>query len=178
MLYALTSNRPLFKPVEFRKGLNIIMAERQSTTDEELPLTQRRTRNGAGKSSIIDLVHFLLAGKPEGALTSKALIDWSFRLTLDVGPEIVEVQREIGNARMVYVEKAEHPRYAKKISAAEWATRLGKTWFRLEGGRQTGGVSFRQLITYFARRRRDGGYDSPVRTFRAQTNAVIETRAC
>lgn len=62
-----------------------------------------------------------------------------------------------------------------EIPNTAWATRLGQTWFQLNGRRQPGAASFRQLISYFARRRRDGGYDDPVRTFRAQSSAVTET---
>ena len=62
MLYRLSANRASFKSIEFRKGLNIVLADRQLPIDDDEKTEQRRTRNGAGKSSLIDLVHFLLAG--------------------------------------------------------------------------------------------------------------------
>lgn len=178
MLYRLSADHPSFKTIEFRKGLNIVLADRQIPADGDERAPQRRTRNGAGKSSIIDLVHFLLAGDAEGALKAEALRDWSFELSLDVGDERLAVRRGPASSR-VSIRK-DGPRFADSTDAEEltnaaWTGRLGKAWFHLNGSRQPGAASFRQLISYFARRRRDGGYDDPVRTFRAQANAVSET---
>lgn len=174
MLYRLSADHESFKTFAFREGLNIVLADRHLPADEEAP-PQRRTRNGAGKSSIIDLIHFLLAGSAEGALKSKALAEWSFELSLDVGPERLAVRRRAANSGFSIRRDAGSASDATDITNAAWANRLGQTWFNLSGSRQAGAASFRQLISYFARRRRDGGYDDPVRTFRAQTNAVSET---
>jgi uncharacterized protein YydD (DUF2326 family) len=178
MLYRLSADHPSFKTIEFRKGLNIILADRQlpSNGDEQGPA--RRTRNGAGKSSMIDLIHFLLAGSAEGALKAEVLADWVFEFTLDVGDERLTVQRGAKSPRVSILK--EGPGFvdsteAEELSNAAWTSQLGKAWFQLNGSRQSGAASFRQLISYFARRRRDGGYDDPVRTFRAQTSAVSET---
>lgn len=177
MLYRLSANHASFKDMEFRQGLNIVLADRQiSPEDEKKPPQQRRTRNGAGKSSLIDLVHFLLAGGPEGALKSKELRDWAFELSLDVGDERLRVRRGLDSSRVqVQPEGSGFPDgSASELTNAAWTARLGKAWFQLNGNRQSGGASFRQLFSYFARRRRDGGYDDPARTFRVQTNAVSE----
>jgi uncharacterized protein YydD (DUF2326 family) len=178
MLYRLSSDRPSFKTIQFRKGLNIVLADRQLPADGDERAPQRRTRNGAGKSSIIDLVHFLLGGDSEGALKSEALVDWTFDLSLDVGDERLVVRRGRGSPRVSI--QNDGPEFADSAEAGEltnvaWISRLGKAWFQLNGSRQPGAASFRQLISYFVRRRRDGGYDDPVRTFRAQANAVNET---
>jgi uncharacterized protein YydD (DUF2326 family) len=78
MLYRLSADHPSFKTIEFRKGLNIILADRHLPSNEEEQGPERRTRNGAGKSSMIDLIHFLLAGSAEGALKAEVLADWVF----------------------------------------------------------------------------------------------------
>lgn len=178
MLYRLTANHPSFKTLEFRKGLNIILADRQLPADKDAGGPQRRTRNGAGKSSAIDLVHFLLAGSADGALKSEALSDWVFELLLDVGKDRLAVRRAQSSTRVTIQKESvgfggdSDP---TELSNTAWGSQLGKAWFHLSNGRSPGAASFRQLITYFARRRRDGGYDDPVRTFRASSNAVIET---
>jgi uncharacterized protein YydD (DUF2326 family) len=64
MLYALSADQKSFKTVSFHEGLNIILADRQLPINENVP-PQRRTRNGAGKSSIIDLIHFLWEEGPK-----------------------------------------------------------------------------------------------------------------
>src|SRR5262249_35326959 len=56
-----------------------------------------------------------------------------------------------------------------------WCKRLGEEWFGLREKRGNGDVTYRQLISYFARRKRDGGLDNPIRTFRAQSAASYET---
>ena len=172
MLRSLISDKESFKAFTFREGLNIVLAGRVSAPDDEAA-PERRTRNGAGKSSLIDLIHFLLAGSPEGALKSKMLHDWSFTLSLDVGAEVWTIERGLSEKKSITRARESAP--AKEISATALAQQLGQTWFHLDGSKATGGASFRQLISYFARRRRDGGYEFPVRMFRAQSNAVCET---
>jgi len=179
MLHRISSDHASFKTFEFRKGLNIILADRQNATDDKAaPAQDKRTRNGAGKSSFIDLVHFLLAGGPEGALKSKELAEWTFNLCLDVGDERLVVERKLDGSRLSISSDRPNFRNGERpteISNAAWGSRLGKAWFQLNGNKQSGGASPRQLLSYFARRRRDGGYDDPIRTFRAQSNAVSET---
>ncbi|MCH7885545.1 MAG: hypothetical protein IIC01_09875 [Planctomycetes bacterium] len=45
-----------FKMLKFRAGLNIILADKSEGA------SQRQTRNGAGKSSLLEIVHFLTSG--------------------------------------------------------------------------------------------------------------------
>ena len=175
MLYELKSNRSSFKSLKFHKGLNIILADRQAIPDGSEANSDRRTRNGAGKSSIIDLVHFLLAGKPEGALKSQALSEWLFELKLDVGSELMTISRSPKSPKANVQVKVGRSEELLDLSSVALGNRLGQNWFNLSSEKQPGAASFRQLISYFARRRRDGGYDDPVRTFRAQPNAVSET---
>lgn len=172
MLHSLTANVATFKAFEFQKGLNIIVAERTQVapTPEEVESQQRRTRNGAGKSSVIDIVHFVLGGRPEGALKARALAEWTFTLLLDLKDDRVLVERSIANSKLLRL-----PQVKEELSIGAWTQVLGEIWFGLSADRKAGGASFRQLFSYFARRRRDGGYDNPVLTFRSQSAASIET---
>jgi uncharacterized protein YydD (DUF2326 family) len=127
MLYSLTSDRETFKTLEFRGGLNIILADRMAE-DKERPAAERRTRNGAGKSSVLDLVHFLLAGKPDGALKSQALSDWVFELALQVGDNCVEVRRSPKDLKVVGIRET-----APDFSAAKATTLTRSAWANLLG---------------------------------------------
>lgn len=173
MIHTLKSDHPKFKAVTFGAGLNILLADRiddDETTSSSV--RQRRTRNGAGKSSFIDLLHFLLAGRPEGALKSEALAEWRFTGEF-YGPTGIplSVNRSLVNPGVVQRRSGSK---TNQISAVALAQELGEDWFGLGEKQGPGGPSFRQLMPYFARRRRDGGYDHPVRTSRSQSTAAFE----
>ncbi len=57
MLRKLGSNDARFKEITFQAGMNIIVAARTVGS------TETDTRNGSGKSSIIEMLHFLLGGQ-------------------------------------------------------------------------------------------------------------------
>lgn len=174
MLHRLSADRDGFKSLHFRPGLNIVLATRADSDQEDRQRAgERRSRNGAGKSSIIDLVHFLLGGKSEGALTSATLAEWNFTLEVDVASDRLQVTRSVGNAKQVFIRS---PRLGMdRLQNTQWCKRLGEEWFGLREKRGNGDVTYRQLVSYFARRKRDGGIDSPTRTFRNQSTASSET---
>jgi uncharacterized protein YydD (DUF2326 family) len=172
MIRALESDDPRFRTLEFGPGLNILLADRFDDGDESSSTTkQRRTRNGAGKSSFIDIVHFLLGGRAEGALASTALEQWSFSGEFrNPRDGALGVDRSLAKPRVVRRRTGT----TVETSVNAYTQDLGRDWFKLEEGQASGGPSFRQLMAYFARRRRDGGYDHPVRTFRVQSSASAE----
>jgi uncharacterized protein YydD (DUF2326 family) len=57
MIIEITSTLETFKPLRFKSGLNILVAERHESSGP------KETRNGTGKTSFIELVHYLLAEK-------------------------------------------------------------------------------------------------------------------
>jgi len=175
MLHRLSANRSSFKAIDFRPGLNILLTERTTASDDAAE--QLLSRNGAGKSSVIDIIHFLLGGQHEGALKTAALADWTFRLELDLGSERGEVERNITSRKTV--ERGAQFEvllgFASTISNTDWCKELGHIWFGLPEEIETGGATFRQLISYFARRKRDGGFEDPVRSVHRQSAMSIET---
>ncbi|AZN72288.1 DUF2326 domain-containing protein [Georhizobium profundi] len=170
MLHRLSSDRAQFKTLAFKPGLNIILASRHEGSDSS---AKRRSRNGAGKSSVLDIVHFLLGGQTEGALKSSVVKDWNFTLELDVGPERLAVTRRASDATQVAI--AGSSILQSRITNSLWCKHLGEAWFGWTGKKGAGGTSYRQLISFFARRKRDGGLEDPIRTFRSQTSASSET---
>src|SRR5262249_27145753 len=86
----------------------------------------------------------------------------------------IKVTRSIESQKLVSIASGDDEEPSVLTNAA-WSQRLGQVWFGLEVHRLAGAASYRQMFSYFARRRRDGGFDDPVRTFRAQGPASIET---
>lgn len=167
MIREIRSDDARFKALTFRAGLNILLADRFDDEAVASSSRDRRTRNGAGKSSFIDIVHFLLGGKAEGALTSTALSEWSFIGEFDgpmCGPPL-------GVHRSLLQPKVIRRRSVSEFhdTQATFVQVMGQDWFKLPDATGAGGPSFRQLLAFFARRRRDGGYDHPTRTFRVQS---------
>ena len=54
MINSIFSNQDSFKTVEFRSGFNVILADRTETS------SVRDSRNGLGKSTLIQIIHFCL----------------------------------------------------------------------------------------------------------------------
>ncbi|KAK0351590.1 hypothetical protein LTR94_024361, partial [Friedmanniomyces endolithicus] len=176
MIRSIRSDDQRFKSVTFGPGLNILLADKfddQAKPADRKSAKDLRTRNGAGKSSFIDIIHFLLGGKAEGALTSAALAEWSF--SGEFGSPISSL--EFGVERSLVA-----PKVIRRLTSASSADltvnaflqEIGRDWFKLPDATGPGGPSFRQMMAFFARRRRDGGYDHPTRTFRVQSTQSSE----
>ena len=78
MLYSIKSDRPSFKTVEFKPGYNVILAERTKEA------TKKDSRNGLGKSTLLEIIHFCLGAQKGETLSKPQMDDWTFILELDL----------------------------------------------------------------------------------------------
>ncbi|TET21440.1 MAG: DUF2326 domain-containing protein [Candidatus Stahlbacteria bacterium] len=158
-----------FKEVTFHEGLNILVATK---TKEEDP---RKTRNRSGKTSLIEIMHFLLGGKcgTDSIFRLDDLISYTFGMEFDLGDSVVTVQRSGSNPNELivrggiqdwpispYTKDDSNERF---ISNTDWRVVLGHFLFDLSGSaseEKTGkfGPSFRSLISYFIRNENAGGF--------------------
>src|SRR5688572_4896428 len=102
MIYRIFSSLATFKGLEFKSGLNVLIAQKEAGASD------KQTRNRAGKSSLIEIVHFLTgseAGK-NSLFRSEALVDASFGMEFDLGGERLLVKRSGGEKSKVHVEGA------------------------------------------------------------------------
>ena len=150
--------------------------------------TDRQTRNGAGKTSLVELVHFLLGGSypTDHFLRASALVDSWYGLRLDLAGNRVEIRRTPSTAKEVVVvdgDVATWPRAPKvnkktdelTIQNTAWRVVLGDKMFGLRDDEGEGesedededeeahrfGPTFRMLFPYFARRQNGGGFLRP-----------------
>ena len=81
MIRELKSDLESFKTLTFGPGLNVILA------DKSPDATDLQSRNGAGKTSLVELVHFLFGAdaKPQSIFRSEALSEWTFSASADIG---------------------------------------------------------------------------------------------
>lgn len=152
MIERLDSSLPGFKTLRFHRGMNVLLAEKSPGA------TERQTRNGAGKTSVVELVHFLLGGdaNKDHFLRRAELAESSFSMRFDLGGARVDVERVPAAYRDVIVD-------GKRLANTEWKALLGREMFGLSepDAEESAGPSFRSLISYFARRQNSGGFHSP-----------------
>ena len=160
MIKKLSANHPTFKTVEFREGFNVIWADRT------LESTKGDSRNGLGKSTLIEIIHFCLgakASKGKGLLVA-ALKGWEFTLDLEIAGKTFSVTRSVDQPTVFVIDgdtgnwpiKPKNKKGALTYGLRDWNTLLGSLFFGLptevEGKYQP---SFRSLVSYFIRRHKD-----------------------
>lgn len=170
MITRLSSSLESFKTLEFGPGLNVLLADKSEGA------TDLQTRNGAGKTSFVDTVHFLTGGKAgtESIFRSDALIDASFEMRIDVGDDDVTVERSGASPSKIYLNgpvenwpippKFKEDRGDFEISNTNWCHTLGAKWFGLDAPPDTDTKfqpTFRSLFAYFARRQSSGAFQYP-----------------
>lgn len=180
MIHRIYSDLPKFKDLAFSSGLNVLLA------DTVPGATERQTRNRAGKTSLVEIVHFLLGSNadPDSLFRTPALINATFGIDVDLGLERVVVERSGRNPSKLSVQGGTavdwpaSPAVSRKdgqrmISNSKWRVVLGELWFRFnqETLRESLGLytpTFRSLFSYFARRELTGGFIEPVTQSRRQ----------
>lgn len=158
MIHSIHSSMPTFKNLHFRQGLNVLLA------DKSPGATDKQTRNGAGKSSLVELIHFLLGANPDSIFTN-ALRQYSFNMEFDLGQARRYVERSGKRAGTVIVQGTDTEDWLMSSSNDDWKTVLGYIMFSLPDKAQAAkfAPTFRSLFSYFVRRKSAGGFLSPIK---------------
>lgn len=192
MIHLVFSSLRSFKTLTLRPGLNILLS------DKSPDATDQHTRNRAGKSSLVELIHFVCGGNCESDSTFRApeLIQSFFGLELDVFGEPVRLARRAAEPSKIVVERGETKRWPKLpqqekdserkvISNTALRQVLGGAFFgideqadsaEIEGG--TGRPTFRSLFAYFARRESNGGMREAMRQNAMQQTGDAQMAIC
>ena len=172
MIKKLSANHSTFKTVEFSNGFNVIWADR--TQDA----TKRDSRNGLGKSTLIEIIHFCLGAKTSKGkgLLVEALQGWEFTLDFEITGRPVSVTRRVDDPNTFFVDgdtadwqiKPKRKKGEFAYGLRDWNTLLGNLFFELpieaDGKYQP---TFRSLISYSIRRGKDA-FTTPFEHHRKQ----------
>ena len=158
MIRRIDSSLPTFKKLLLEPGLNVIL------TKKEADASDKQTRNRAGKSSIIEIINFVLGAQDEKSsiFRSEALEKESFSLQLEIAGNIFDVNRSGQSAKKINRTVIDS-NDSHTLSNSEWTTFLGEEMFKLHQLLYTGRhkPTFRSLFSYFARRQLSDAFISP-----------------
>ena len=180
VIHRITSDLPSFKPVELRAGFNVIISDKFEQSSDG------QTRNKSGKSSLLQLIHFLV-GKENGTdslFRKPELEDYTFSMEFDLKGALIRVNRCGVNFGWLIVELLDGSTESWpidplrgnswiKISHAKWRAVLGLAMFGVEEGLGTYGPTFGQLFSYFVRRAENGGLAEPTKQAYQQQPADV-----
>lgn len=159
MIKAVRCDQKPFKTITFGKGFNVILAQR---TEES---TEKDSRNGTGKTSLIEIIHFCLGSriKPKNTLRAKELENFTFILDLTLRGKEYTIYRNTSSRSYIEIEGdfsdwPIQPLYDDKknvytMKAKDWKLLLGYLMFDLPiTTNKKYKPTFRSLISYFIRR--------------------------
>lgn len=179
MIYSISANDKRFKSVKFKKGLNIILADRKQESKD------KDSRNGLGKTTLINIIHFLLGAELEkNSLPVDKIQDWIFSIELDLLSARIIASRGIENPGIIKVEgdidklsikpEREDKEGFDYYKVELWKKVLGIYFYGLQSSSRDKYVpTFRSLISYSIRRGVDA-YTDPFRYFRSQPSWSVQ----
>lgn len=163
MIEKISSTLETFEEIKLHSGLNILLADITNKS------TDKDTRNGLGKTTFVDIIHFLFGGSCTTNSIFKLpifknhffIMDYRFDNTL------FTIKRRGFDSNYVYVCCEKGSKYEEifgsqenRLKVAEWNNFLGNSLFNLDN-RDTilnENIKFRTLFPYFARKTSDGGF--------------------
>lgn len=174
MIRAIRCDHASFHEVHFGSGLNVILADRTRES------TKTDSRNGLGKSTLIDIIHFCLgagATKNKGLLVPQ-LSGWTFTLDLTINGAEVSASRSTASPNVITVEgevnswpirpERDEVTGLSELTVSQWRDTLGHLMFGLPiATDRKYSPTFRSLIAFLSRRGRDA-YSIPFESHRKQ----------
>ncbi len=176
MIHSVKCDKPSFKTIEFKPGFNVILAERTKES------TKRDSRNGLGKSTLIEIIHFCLGSNKGETLKKPNLDDWTFTLELDLGNKRYSISRNTLHTNKILIEgdcsdwtikpTTDEKTQKQVISQRDWNKALGILMLKLQPIYDDLKYipTFRSLISYFIRRNgQSGAFLNPFQQYKHQS---------
>ena len=173
MIRSISSDLSTFKTIAFHDGLNILLADKSPNSSDG------QTRNSAGKSSLIELIQFLMgANSTKDSLARHPELEgYTFTGVFKIGDHDIKASRRGSDAGKILMSAEDAHKIGAEIKQGKdgtffitndaWKSALGHHMFRLprDPWKRQHPPSFRQLFPYFARRAGSGGYERPEKTW-------------
>jgi len=175
MIRKISADNPKFKTTIFEPGLNVILAERTKES------AKKDSRNGLGKSALIEIIHFCLGSAAGETLSKPELNNWTFTLDIDLGDKPYSISRNTAKPSRIIISgdcsnwvikpDIDDKTGKRVISSKDLRIVLGQLMFGLkpESSGENYQPTFGSLISYFARRNgHRGGFLSPFQNHQKQ----------
>lgn len=166
MLKNITSSLESFKSLTFKPGLNILIAHKKSSNLSD----DKHTRNAVGKTSLIEIVHFLFGCEGKNTIFSRPpLKGHYFQAEFDLKGLDFKVQRR-GN-KIETIDLLQTPSNLKtpqKFKKDDGCRYLGNLLFNLPLHQENDAPSFRELFSYFVRQDSKKGFNNFKKYIEAQ----------
>ena len=186
MIRQLSSDLESFKTLTFGPGLNVILADKSEGASD------LQSRNGAGKTSFVELVHFLFgaAATPKSIFRSAALGDWTFSASVDIGGKTCSISRSGKKPSRICIDGDiedwpvdSHNEFFPvhhELPNEQWKNALGARWFGLSahGSAEQFQPGLRSLFSFVARRQEGGGFQQPMKHSSMQQPWDQQTTIC
>lgn len=171
MILSIESSLSTFKPVTLREGLNVLLSDKSAGS------TEKQTRNSAGKTSLVEVIHFLYGADcdKDSLFRVPELIEHTFKGRLRIDGEEFTIERGGAEPAKIFLlaggedrkdipKKFDNASERFYMSNTNWKAFLGHRLFGLpqdESGTafdEPYTPTFRSMFSYFARRRDSGGF--------------------
>ena len=179
MIKRIFSNSKSFREVTFEKGFNVVLADKHPDS------TKKDSRNGVGKSLLVEVIHFCLGAdtKPEKGLLVPKLKEHIFSMELFLGGKTVIVHRSVLNPNNINIDGdfsswPIKPQFNKSeeshsVSVDTWRLILGYFFFNLPTETNKHSPSYRSLVSYFIRKG-IGAFNEPFKFFPDQREWSVQ----
>lgn len=180
MIRQVRSDSESFRTVKFKEGFNVVLADRTETSSE------RDSRNGVGKTTLIEIIHFCLGStlKRGSVLKSPELKNWTFILDLTLNGRDYTISRNTSKPFKIRVKgdfsdwpiRPEYDRNESTffVKIEDWKKILGYLMFDLSLEYEMKyAPTFRSLISYFSRKG-VGAFQNPFKQYPQQREWDIQ----
>ena len=172
MIKSLTANKNSFNSIIFKKGLNVIVA------DKTIESTDKDSRNGIGKTTLIEIINFCFGGgvKKNKSIFVESLNDWDFSLKMEINSNEIRINRSLANPNIFSIDdpnneissNANFLNTTYDINLKEFNSNFGALFFGLDKKIENKyAPTFRSLLSYVIRHN-NSAYLNPFEQYKNQ----------